>query len=311
MNDVPVSVDAIVVCFNSDPDLLKKCTDSILAAFDFVGIDGSIVLVDNASSPPVGDTIDTYDFRVVHMQENVGFGRAVNFAVLHSKADFVLMLNPDAEVEVDSLKVFLAASSSLGVAVVGGWLESGGCVQSDAYMQWDFSIGRAIRRKAFTRKLLGATQEVFPVDKVCGGALFAPGPLLRDLGPFDPRFFLYGEDADMSRRALSRGVPLAVARKAVVKHVAASSQKTYGRLVEQARADAAIRLTSYHHGLLFSWLQRLELAVVTLLGAVAGGASSSSRKARLARLKEVWRWGVREDVAAFHPSSSSSGGVSP
>nr|WP_296773610.1 glycosyltransferase family 2 protein [Rhodococcus sp. (in: high G+C Gram-positive bacteria)] len=296
-----VTVDVVIVCFNSDPELLQACTDSIAASYRSCGITGSIILVDNASDKPVDDTIDASQMQVLRMESNVGFGRAVNHGVECSTADSVLLLNPDAAIESDGLTRFLDAADHHHHSLVGGWLHRDGRVQSDAYMQWDFSISRARRRAGFAEALAGVDEDVVMVDKICGGALFADRGLLTELGPFDPRFFLYGEDADLSRRAAARGIPLVLARRASVSHIAASSQKTYGRLVEAARADAAIRLTSYHCGRLTSYCQRVELTLVTLLGAVAGGASSSSRGARLARLGQLWRWGFKRDAEPFTP----------
>ena len=39
------------------------------------------------------------------------------------------------------------------------------------------------------------------VDIVTGCLLFVPELLWRELGGFDPRFFVYGEDADLALRA--------------------------------------------------------------------------------------------------------------
>lgn len=296
-----IRVDVVVVCFNSDPELLQACIDSVTASYESSGIVGSIILVDNASDIPVEDTADVDGAQILRMETNVGFGRAVNSGVEASTADSILMLNPDAAIAPDGLTRFLEAAEHHRHALVGGWLHNQGCVQSDAYMQWDFSCTRTRRRQRFAKALQDVTEDVVFVEKVCGGALFADRKLLNELGPFDPRFFLYGEDADLSRRASARGIPLVLARRAEITHAAASSQKTFGRLVEGARADAAIRLTSYHCGRFTSYLQRVELAAVTLLGAVAGGASSSSRRARLARLGQIRRWGLRSDAPPFAP----------
>ncbi|SNT30445.1 glycosyltransferase [Rhodococcoides kyotonense] len=295
------TVDVVVVCFESDPDLLRACTDSVQASYRECGIEGSILLVDNASSTPVEDTIDASNMRVLRMERNVGFGRAVNHGVANSTADSILMLNPDAALAPDGLARFLDAADHHRRSLVGGWLHRDGRVQSDAYMQWNFSISRTRRREQFASELAGVEEDVVVVEKVCGGALFADRKLLEELGPFDSRFFLYGEDADLSRRASAQGIELLVARRAEIQHIAASSQKSHGRLVERARADAAIRLTSYHCCRLTSYLQRVELALVTLAGVIAGGASSASRRARVARLGQVWRWGLKRDAPPFSP----------
>lgn len=294
-------IDVIVVCFNSDYDLLRLCLDSVKRAYEHGDFSGTIILVDNASAPPLADSPAFMHERIITMPSNVGFGRAVNRGVAESDAEFILMLNPDAATCLDGLTRMYEASQSHTRSLVGGWLEQGGRVQSDAYMQWDFSLGRLWRRSKFATELADFDGDVLEVEKVCGGALFAKRDVLIELGPFDERFFLYGEDADLSRRAQTQGVALILARHARVEHIAASSQRTYGELVERARADAAIRLTAYHRSKTISILQRVELMLVTVVGAVAGGASSSTRRSRLARLGQIRRWGLSADMPSFSP----------
>ncbi|OZC70066.1 hypothetical protein CH306_05775 [Rhodococcus sp. 15-725-2-2b] len=295
------SVDVIIVCFNSDPVLLKGCVDSVSSSYSESNIPGTVILIDNASDIPVEHTIDASGVRVYRMDSNVGFGRAVNHGVSISDADHVLLLNPDAAIKPDGIRRLSDVVKQQPRSLVGGWLQRDGKVQSDAYMQWDFSVTRLWSRGRFASTLMDSALDVVNVEKVCGGALFADRRLLAELGPFDPRFFLYGEDADLSRRAASLGVRLLVARHAPVEHISASSQKSYGSLVEQARADAAIRITSYHRNRVVSLLQRFELFIITLVGAVAGGASSSTRRARLDRLKQVRRWGLMSDAPPYSP----------
>ncbi|OZE36432.1 hypothetical protein CH278_05960 [Rhodococcus sp. 05-2254-5] len=294
-------VDVIIVCFNSDLQLLQGCIASVVDSYAASEMQGNVILVDNASVLPVSEVMDCSGLVVFRMDENVGFGRAVNYGVSMSDADFVLMLNPDAAIKPNGLRLLVDASESVGRGIIGGWLQKDGRVQSDAYMQWDFSVARMLNRRRFSDRLAEMQSDLIPVDKVCGGALFARKSILHELGPFDPRFFLYGEDADLSRRAARKSISLFVARRVEVEHIAASSQKEYGTLVERARADAAIRITSYHRGRLVSLLQRIELATITLVGAVAGGASSSNRRARLARLGQIWRWGLRAETPAYRP----------
>lgn len=294
-------VDVIIVCFNSDLRLLQSCVASVVDSYTASDIGGNIILVDNASDVPVCEAMDCSGLLVFSMNENVGFGRAVNYGVSVSDADYVLMLNPDAAIKPNGLRLLVDAAEGAGKVLIGGWLQKDGRVQSDAYMQWDFSVTRLLNRRRYSDTLTLAQSELIPVDKVCGGALFAGRTLLRELGPFDERFFLYGEDADLSRRAARNNIPLFVARRVEVEHIAASSQKSYGTLVERARADAAIRITSYHRSRFISLMQRVELAAITLAGAVAGGASSSNRRSRLARLGQIRRWGLKAESSAFRP----------
>ena len=64
------------------------------------------------------------------------------------------------------------------------------------------------------------------VDIVTGCLLFVPKELWRDLGGFDPRFFVYGEDADLALRAAAAGVRRVITPEAVVTHEVGVSSAT-------------------------------------------------------------------------------------
>ncbi|QCQ92556.1 glycosyltransferase [Rhodococcus sp. SGAir0479] len=296
------SIDVVVVCFNSDVTLLRACLDSVRKSYADSGIRGRIVLVDNGSDERVGDSEVAEGCLIRRVEQNLGFGSAANLGVEMSEADAVLILNPDAAIEPDGFSHMLRLIGGHPNAIFSGWLEKGADVQVDAFMDWRFSTSRMIRRRRVAERLRQyANEDLVPVDKVCGGALFADRSVLLGLGPFDPRFFLYGEDADLSLRAKKAGLELLAAPPVVVSHVGAASQARYGELVERARADAAIRLGAYYCGRVTSLFQRFELAMVTLLGLLVGGRSSSSATARLARLREIRRWGFAADRPRFEP----------
>ncbi|WP_072803633.1 glycosyltransferase [Rhodococcoides yunnanense] len=292
-----VSVDVVVVCSDADPSLLRQCIDSVRASYAASDVEGSIVLVDNVGSGVTVDATDASGVLVLRTDSVVGFGSAVNLAVAESTSDSILVLDPGATLAPDGLARFLDAADHHRNSLIGGWLQRDGDVQSDAYMQWDFSMSRSRRRARFARSLAEVDEDVVVVEKVCGSALFADRKLLGELGPFDLRF-RHDEDADLSRRAAAKGVVLLVARRAEIEHVCA--QRDHGRELERARADAAIRLTSYHCSRSTSYAQRIELAAVTFLGVFAG-AAPAPRRARLARLGQVWRWGFRRDAPPFVP----------
>ncbi|WP_080606077.1 glycosyltransferase [Rhodococcus opacus] len=303
MASSPVSIDVVVVCFNSDPELLTACLSSVKRSYQRANVDGRIILVDNNSEVAVEKSEFSRGCTIVTLDSNVGFGAASNVGVQSSTADCTLILNPDACISDDALLHIAEAVADWPSALFCGWLEKSGSVQVDAFYDWEFSTSRLLRRRSNIRRLMAASanSRYVPVEKVCGGALFALNRTLLEFGPFDSKFFLYGEDADLSRRAKNAGINLFAVPGMVVGHVGAASQVKYGELVERARADAAIRLAAYHRRRVVSLLQRLELIIITLAGLIVGGKSSSSNRARLARLKEVRRWGLASDRDRLDP----------
>ena len=266
---------------------------------------GATILFDNGSST-VFVAPAHWEVSVQRSEINLGFGAAMNQVMRASSAETTLLLNPDAELSVHALEAFHEAHNSYPYALLSGWLQKGELVQVDAMLNWIFSIDRLVRRRSYARYLKGRESELtVEVQKVCGGALFADSSLLRKYGPFDERFFLYGEDADLSRRARHDKVLLLAVPKARVLHAAASSQADHGELVERARADAAIRLGAYHLPIVLSWVQRVELGLVTLVGVLAPRTSSSTRLIRLSRFRELGMWKAKKERPAFSPAAVS------
>ncbi len=302
-DDVEVSV--CIVLFHTDRTLVERCLASVDRAATYAGCGTEIVVVDNSSNPELraafGDRVD----RWLWTPENLGFGTAVNRGCAVARGTAMLLLNPDAELDEAALMHLRGAAQGFAdrEVLLGGWLHQGDEVQIDAYLFWWTSVERRRTRKSFAARLRAAAgTPVFAVDKVCGGALFGDRALLRRLGPFDERFFMYGEDADLSVRARKSGVDLFVVPAARVGHAKASSQQHFSALVERARADAAIRIASYHRTRTAALVVRVDLMVVTVLGLLPGlGKTSGSKQARIGRLRELQRWGLARDRPRLRP----------
>ncbi|WP_181439461.1 glycosyltransferase [Curtobacterium sp. MCBD17_032] len=307
-------LDVVVVLFHADPELFRRCVGSVVTAASRAAVVVRLVLVDNGgpvpSVPPLGPSgpgvVRTGTGR------NVGFGRAVNAAMEVVRAGRVLLLNPDAELTPDALRAFLRAAERHPRALLAGTVLTDGRLDPDAVIDWDSSVERLVRRWVSRHRVResvsGAAQgaAVVPVAKASGGALAADAGLLRRLGPFDERFFLYAEDADLSRRARRAGIEVLRVVCAEVHHVGSASARSHAALVEFARADAAVRVTAVHRGHLVSLVQRVELLVVTTLG-MALERDRAARSARGARLRALRRWGVRREAPPVGPADLHRG----
>ncbi|KNX36186.1 glycosyltransferase [Luteipulveratus halotolerans] len=289
-----------VVAYNAPAEMLDRCIASVRAEATRLGRDVQVVVVDNASPRPVLERPE-WRAEVVRSGDNLGFGRACNLMIEHARSDLVLLLNPDAWLVEGSLDAVLAMESDATPALYSGYLMAHGAVQVDAYWHWWTSTERALRRRRVAAGVRAIEGPSTPVGKVCGGALLARTDVLRALGPFNPDFFLYGEDADLSLRAAAAGHALLLLRELVVGHEAAFSMKESSVLVEQARADATMRLAALHRSYPFALWVRLDLACTTIAGTL-GGRTSVSAASRMSRLRQVRRWGVRRYVARLDPN---------
>ena len=92
----------IVLLSYENPDLLKRCVESIL---EFTRIRSRLIIVDNASKDPaVAEYItgihgnETVHIEKVFSEENEGFSKGTNKGMRISDAEYVCLLNNDCEV---------------------------------------------------------------------------------------------------------------------------------------------------------------------------------------------------------------------
>lgn len=298
-----LDVTCIVVTFNSDAVLLSRCLRAIRTALQNSGISGECLVVDCGSRVPPSIEVSGLRIAMIEIGKNVGFGAASNVGVAQARGRYCMLVNPDAMPDIEAISVLvLAASGAPKRSLFGGWLVRQGNVQSDAYRLWRTSLGKRLSQNSSRRFLASVDKKtVVPVEKICGGALFGDTLLLRELGPFDERFFLYGEDADLSIRSRAAGVELMLCPRARFQHTGAASMKEFAPIVERARVDAALRLAAYHDTVGMSYWVRVELLLVTLAGSIKVGSSSVSRRSRLCRIAELWRWGLQRVAEPFDP----------
>lgn len=295
----PPVVDVVIVHFHSDRELLARCLESVARSAAGAGVAATVILVNNGGTLPLDLVPQGVRAVAVESSGNVGFGAAVNLGVAAATAETVLVLNPDAALDDHALGAFRAVSLRRPRALLAGWMIRDGAVERDGYIDWDFSCERLVKRARWS-DALGA-DGVRHVEKVSGGALFASTAVLRRLGPFDERFFMYCEDADLSRRARAAGHELIAVGAARVEHAGSASEASFHRLVEAARADGAIRVTALHRSRIVSILQRTELALVTCLGLLRPRSAPAARRARSARLVSLRRWGFRPTTPRMDP----------
>jgi GT2 family glycosyltransferase len=296
-----------------------RCRDAARACLaslrDTVSFPHEVIVLDNASGDGTVEMVrDEFpEVRLIASDENLGFALGCNRAAEAGRGEYLLLLNPDTVAHpgaVENLAAFARAYPEHGL-YGGRTLDPDGSVNPGscwgAPTLWSLFCFATLLTSAFKRtrlfdpESLGGWKRdtVREVDIVTGCLLLAPRTLWEDLGGFDTRFFMYGEDADLSLRAAALGYRPAITPDAVVTHeIGVSSAAREDKLMLLFRGKATL-LRKHWRGL------RLRLG----LGLLAAGLGlrsllSRGRGAEPSPWTQVWR--SRAEWLAGYPEAPPS-----
>ena len=208
---------AIVVTWNG-AHLLTEC----LGALEAQVPRPHVAVVDNGSTDGTADVMRKFpQIDYLKLDANLGFGRANNQAMrraLDEGADFVALVNNDVEVAPGWLAGLLKAAlehPEMGL-FTGTLLFRGEERVNSTGLEID-RFGRA-RDRDFRVELPKLSRQDGPVAGVSGGAALLRASMLRTVGLFDPAYFAYYEDVDLSLRAAAAGFGCWYVREAIARH---------------------------------------------------------------------------------------------
>lgn len=267
-----VEVSIIVVSYNTR-EMTLECLRSIYDQTKDLSYE--VIVVDNASADGSAQAI-TEQFQetaLLALNENLGFGRANNLAVQQATGEYILLLNPDTVVldgAVQKLHAFAKQHPKAGIW--GGRsfyadmsLSPGSCWQFPSL--WSMVCSALGLNKVwpnsefFNSEAYGGWQRdtVRPVDMVTGCFLLITRSLWDELGGFDPKFFMYGEDADLNMRAIKLGYqPLINPDATIIHHGGASETIRADQMVRILKARVQL-IAAHWHPARTRWAKRLLL----------------------------------------------------
>lgn len=205
MNDVA----AVVVTYNSE-DHISALLDSIGPALR--GLSSSVVVVDNGSTDGTLDILAARSDCELIRSTNVGYAAGMNRAFAASPpARSVLILNPDAALDPDSVAAMRDALADPGVGIV-----------APRVREANGSLSPTLRRRptlgrvgglsftgwpAFAERIEdpSAYESAHDVDWAVGAILLVDAECYAALGGMDESYFLYSEETDFSLRAKDAG----------------------------------------------------------------------------------------------------------
>lgn len=196
-----MKLDIVIVTYNSEK-WMKNCITSIekskgidlndinLYVIDNVSKDGTIKLLESLK-----ENTKLGSFNILNSGENLGFGKANNKAFEEGKSDYVLFLNPDTEMEEDTL-------SNLFEAIQNA---------SDEFGAFE------LRQKPYEHPKI--YDPITGETSWCSGAcIVVKREVFKKVGGFDKNIFMYAEDVDLSWNIRMHGYKLMYVPKSAIKH---------------------------------------------------------------------------------------------
>jgi N-acetylglucosaminyl-diphospho-decaprenol L-rhamnosyltransferase len=237
------SLSVIVVTYNSEAEI-SACLRSLLPEVE--GIRHEILVVDNNSSDrTVADVRRLFPgVTLLVNQENAGFPRANNQAIVRSTGDHVLLLNPDTIVPPEAIRTLMTRlDAEEGLGVCGPRLiDEAGVPAPDirlptlSRVALDVLFGLARWYDRRDRRVI-----------VSGAAMLIKRKVLDDIGLLDEEMF-WREDVDYCLRALKAGYAVRVVTEATIIHIGGRSAASNLEVALERPLSSSILFFMKHYG---------------------------------------------------------------
>lgn len=203
-------VSVIIVNYNT-VNLLCDAVASVLEKTE--GVEFEIIVVDNASSDNAEQIVaDRFgeNVRFLALSRNVGFGRANNEGIKMASGRYVFLLNPDTLLVNNAIKIlagYLDEHSEVGVC--GGNLYSEEEMPATSYERYLPSLWllfmECLHLYNGGKYQFNHTGKPKKVGYISGADMMIRREALEKAGVFDPDFFMYAEETELSYRIRKAG----------------------------------------------------------------------------------------------------------
>jgi GT2 family glycosyltransferase len=209
---MPYDISASIVLYTNPKEMIEKTIKSFLATT----LNVKLYLIDNSPTDAL-KIFSSTDKRIeyIHNPSNPGFGAAHNLALklsISQGATYHLVLNPDVYFDygvLEKITNYMDLHEDVGL-LMPKVLYPNGKTQYIARLlptPWDLFARRFVPIKSYLDKLNRRYELTFfdyssavEIPFISGCFMFIRIEILKKIGLFDERFFMYLEDADFSRR---------------------------------------------------------------------------------------------------------------
>jgi GT2 family glycosyltransferase len=204
---------SVIVLAHGPERHLGACVRALLAQAP-----AEVIVVDNDAAPgAIAEVGSLPGVRVLRPGRNLGYAGGCNHAAAAAVGDVLVFVNSDAVVRPGALAALVArvaapdvglASGSIRLADAPDRVNSAGNPVHFLMFSWAGSFGEPA----------GGHQLPTETASISGAAFAVRRPVWDQLGGFEPAYFAYGEDVDLSLRAWQAGYRVVHEPAAVVLH---------------------------------------------------------------------------------------------
>lgn len=208
-----MDVSIIIVNYNTK-DLLFQCLDSLYK--NISGLEFEIIVVDNYSKENI-DVIKAVfpKVQLIKSEINLGFGKANNLGYKYANGEYVFLLNPDTIVLNNAVRIlfdFMQAHKE--ISICGGQLFDADMRKVHSFclflpsVLWEINIFACqylhkIKEYFFLKRV--AKLGYGEVSYITGADMMIRASDIERYRLFDPDYFMYFEETDLSNRYRKNG----------------------------------------------------------------------------------------------------------
>lgn len=219
------SIAALVVSYRTGPRLVE-CLYALKAD---PGI-GEIIIADHGNPPATRLWLSAFVERSqgrakLITLDNPGFGAGVNRAARQTRADYLLVINPDCVLRRGSLEALTQAlEAAPAPAIAGGRIFGLDGREQRGGRRNTLTLMRAMGLGRWTLETEPEPEGPVPVGAISGAFFMMRRADFDQLDGFDEGYFLHVEDVDLCRRAIEAGGAVIYQPKAGALHYTSTSE---------------------------------------------------------------------------------------
>lgn len=227
-----MDISIIIVNYNT-LELTKNTIQSILDKTKEINYE--IILIDNDSNDGSKEFFSTSNYKKVikfiKSNQNLGFGKANNLGINIAKGKYIFLLNSDTLLINNAIKILHEfMEENLNVGICGANLYDENKLPTHSYgkiptifMDINDSIIKIYNKILKKRLDFNYTLKPLEVGYITGADMFIRKSILEKVGSFDPDFFMYFEEAELTFRIKKQGYKVFAVPEAKIIHLEGKS----------------------------------------------------------------------------------------